>query len=125
MFGAGLDAVGFKGQVYTTAVTKKLIQETMITAYRVRHEETAEQDPQSSRKFRNLSLVKRGGRGEGAGMDKMVRLISSSRQGNGMTDLCVCTQKVLSLNTPRQVPGPGGDVTITALDANHCPGSAM
>ncbi|BGO95126.1 hypothetical protein NBRC10512_006410 [Rhodotorula toruloides] len=100
----GLDSPTFNGQIFATAVTKKLVQETMITAYRVRLEEMAERNVGKMRKFANLCSVRPGGKGRGAGMDKI---------------------KVLPLNTPTQLSGPDGFVTVTALDANHCPGSAM
>ncbi|GEM10693.1 DNA cross-link repair 1C protein [Rhodotorula toruloides] len=85
----GLDSPTFNGQIYATAVTKKLVQETIITAYRVRLEEMAEGDIGGHKRFANLC------------------------------------RKVLPLNTPTQLSGPDGFVTVTALDANHCPGSAM
>lgn len=69
----GLDSPTFNGQIFATAVTKKLVQETMITAYRVRLEEMAERNVGRMRKFANLCSVRPGGKGRGAGMDRIVR----------------------------------------------------
>ncbi|BGP51194.1 hypothetical protein JCM10450v2_007123 [Rhodotorula kratochvilovae] len=108
----GLNSPHFHGQIYATPITKQLVLETMEAADRVRYEELGKRVGRK-RKFANLckiaprtsgSSVARGG-GRGAGMDRI---------------------KEIPLNTRFEITGPDGIVvTVTALDANHCPGSCM
>lgn len=32
---------------------------------------------------------------------------------------------MIEINVPQVIESPYGNVTVTALDANHCPGSCM
>ncbi|GAA5972955.1 hypothetical protein JCM11641_000337 [Rhodosporidiobolus odoratus] len=101
----GLDSPHFSGQIYATPLTKQLILETMTAADRVRYEELGSHI-RKNRKFANLTRCRSaisGGRGRG--IDRI---------------------KEIPLNTPTLISGPDGtSVTVTALDANHCPGSCM
>ncbi|GAA6052948.1 hypothetical protein JCM3770_006749 [Rhodotorula araucariae] len=108
----GLNSPHFHGQIYATPVTKQLVLETMQAADRVRYEELGKRFGRK-RKFANLCKIaprtngSRGARGggRGAGMDRI---------------------KEIPLNTRSELTGPDGiTVTVTALDANHCPGSCM
>ncbi|GAA5900062.1 hypothetical protein JCM6882_002603 [Rhodosporidiobolus microsporus] len=102
----GLDSASFSGQIYCTPLTKQLLLETMTAADRVRHEELG-QRTRKKRKFDNLRRPRnaKGAGGKATGMDRI---------------------REIHYNTPTVVSGPGGiSVTITALDANHCPGSCM
>ncbi|KAL8280594.1 hypothetical protein RQP46_006917 [Phenoliferia psychrophenolica] len=100
----GLNSPTFEGEIYCTAATKALLLGTIEAGDRVLHEELPHVDRKY--KFANLRKVQKG-RGQGTG-----------RSGGDKI-------KVLEYNTATKIDGPQGPVTVTALDANHCPGSAM
>ncbi|BGP57846.1 hypothetical protein JCM8202v2_005494 [Rhodotorula sphaerocarpa] len=98
----GLDAKGFSGKLYMTDVTKQFVLEWMEAQERVRYAELG-QRINPAYKFENLKR----GRGRGRSLaDQIVKV---------------------SYNQPFQLPGSDGNpaVTVTAIDANHCPGSCM
>ncbi|GAA5826627.1 hypothetical protein JCM11251_002825 [Rhodosporidiobolus azoricus] len=102
----GLDSPHFAGQIYCTPLTKRLLLETMTAADRVREEELGKR-VKRVKKFANLTRFKnaKGAGSRGTGMDRII---------------------TINYNTPTVISGPGGvSVTVTALDANHCPGSCM
>ncbi|GAA5898232.1 hypothetical protein JCM5296_001191 [Sporobolomyces johnsonii] len=103
----GLNSPHFAGRIYATPVTKHLIENTMEAADRVLCEEFGER-VKPRKKFANLKKWrKRGGGGHQHGK-------------TGMDNI-----KEIQLNTPTVIDGPDGVVTVTAIDANHCPGSCM
>ncbi|BGP19562.1 hypothetical protein JCM10213_000162 [Rhodosporidiobolus nylandii] len=96
----GLHAKNFNGQIYATPMTKQLLLETMTASDRVHYEEV--RGTSKTYKFANLKPPRKGGK---SGFDRI---------------------KEIPYNTPTRIAGPAGmEVTVTALDANHCPGSAM
>lgn len=76
--------------------------ETVEAGERVRCEEVCQGGKGRTRKFANLR--RREGRSGKRGMDLI---------------------KEIQINIPTKIQGPQGAVTVTALDANHCPGSCM
>ncbi|GAA5853129.1 hypothetical protein JCM8547_000211 [Rhodosporidiobolus lusitaniae] len=101
----GLDSPHFSGTIYCTPQTRTLLLETQTAADRVRYEELGKAVGKR-KKFANLQRKKTAVRGGTAnGFDRI---------------------KEVRYNQPTVIPGPDGtSVTVTALDANHCPGSAM
>ncbi|GAA6043928.1 hypothetical protein JCM8097_000903 [Rhodosporidiobolus ruineniae] len=101
----GLDSPHFAGLIYCTPVTRRLLLETMTAADRVRYDELGERVGKNYKHkgLRKKQTAVKGGKGRG--MDRI---------------------RTLEYNTPTVIPGPDGtSVTVTAIDANHCPGSAM
>ncbi|GAA5909665.1 hypothetical protein JCM8208_003841 [Rhodotorula glutinis] len=112
---AGLNSPHFHGQIYATPITKQLVLDTIEAADRVRYEELGHRVGRRF-KFANLRKVKPRRTSAVAG-----GAARPSRQGTGIDRI-----KEIPLNTRFEVEGPDGIiVTITALDANHCPGSCM
>ncbi|GAA5995349.1 uncharacterized protein JCM10292_005116 [Rhodotorula paludigena] len=98
----GLNSPQFQGRIYATAMTKQLVLGTIETADRVRY---AELSGTIKRRYKFLNLRKAGPRGKGSAGDRI---------------------QTIPLNTPVQIGAPdGSEVTVIALDANHCPGSCM
>ncbi|GAA6009631.1 hypothetical protein JCM10207_004132 [Rhodosporidiobolus poonsookiae] len=105
----GLNSPYFAGKIYAHPLTKRLVLDAMEAADRVRHEEHGGGDDcKPRRKFENLRQAEKGvakGKGKGRGRVQIVEI---------------------PYNSPIEVDGPNGArVSITALDANHCPGSCM
>ncbi|GAA5853553.1 hypothetical protein JCM9279_001312 [Rhodotorula babjevae] len=112
---AGLNSPQFHGLIYATPITKQLVLDTVEAADRVRYDELGHRVGRRL-KFANLRKVKP--RRPSAVAPGAAR---SSRQGAGIDRI-----KEVPLNVRFDVEGPDGIiVTITALDANHCPGSCM
>ncbi|ORY88214.1 hypothetical protein BCR35DRAFT_312978 [Leucosporidium creatinivorum] len=98
----GLDSPNFQGRIYTTAVTKHLLLNTMEAGERVRHEEL----PHARKVLKFANLRKRSLKGKGGSAMDLVREIP--------------------LDTPQLIEGPdNASVLVTAIDANHCPGACM
>ncbi|KPV71502.1 uncharacterized protein RHOBADRAFT_56545 [Rhodotorula graminis WP1] len=113
---AGLNSPHFHGQIYATPITKQLVLDTIEAADRVRYEELGHRVGRRF-KFANLRKVKARRPSSTAGGAS----VRAGRQGTGIDRI-----KEIPLNTRFEVEGPDGVVvTITALDANHCPGSCM
>ncbi|TNY22667.1 hypothetical protein DMC30DRAFT_445127 [Rhodotorula diobovata] len=110
----GLNSPHFHGQIYATPITKQLVLDTMEAADRVRFEELGSRI-RRKRKFANLFKVKVAPRPSGSSSAR------PSGRGAGIDRI-----KEIPLNTRVELTGPDDvPVTVTALDANHCPGSCM
>ncbi|GAA5887122.1 hypothetical protein JCM16303_007141 [Sporobolomyces ruberrimus] len=107
---AGLDSPAFRGTIYMTPVTKVLVANTMEAAERVRWQEFGkDRVGRRKRKFENLFKVKPGScavGGTSRGMDQI---------------------REINLNQSIRLKGVNDEdwVRVTAIDANHCPGSCM
>ncbi|SGY74718.1 BQ5605_C005g03378 [Microbotryum silenes-dioicae] len=99
----GLNSPDFGSTVYCTSATKEILRHTMEAGDRVRSEEIK----QISKRYKYADLRKPLQRNT----DKM------------RIDTLF---KLIEYNVPLTISGPAGEsVTVTAIDANHCPGSAM
>ncbi|GAA5923368.1 hypothetical protein JCM1841_006501 [Sporobolomyces salmonicolor] len=103
----GLNSPHFAGRIYATPVTKYLIENTMEAADRVLCEEFGER-VKPRKKFANLKKWRKSAGGV------------HNTGKTGMDNI-----KEIQLDTPTVIDGPDGVVTVTAIDANHCPGSCM
>ncbi|KAI5476728.1 DNA cross-link repair 1C protein [Pseudohyphozyma bogoriensis] len=111
----GLNSPDFEGEIYCTAVTKHILLHTMEAGDRVRVEELPHMKSGNKRKFANLWSKRRSSKPGKDRIDAHIWFISA-----------LWRQKEIQLNAPTRIEGPQGTaVVITALDANHCPGSCM
>lgn len=102
-------------------MTKLLLLKTMEAGERVRHEELPHAKPVL--KFANLVKERKGG-----GRSAMSLVVSRGGECVSWTPLTdsAPSQREISLDTPQLVEGPhNSSALVTAIDANHCPGSCM
>ncbi|KAM0752271.1 hypothetical protein T439DRAFT_204649 [Meredithblackwellia eburnea MCA 4105] len=100
----GLDSPQFHGEIYCSAVTKHLVLNTIECGHRVNFIRDSRYG--KKRKFANLRSK-----------DGSARPSTSKTGQDRMREL--------QINKPTVIQGAHSQVTITALDANHCPGSCM
>ncbi|GAA5899885.1 uncharacterized protein JCM6883_006023 [Sporobolomyces salmoneus] len=115
----GLNSPAFRGTIYMTPVTKMLVANTMEAAERVRWEEFGrDRIKRPVRKFENLFKVRAGANAKASTSAGT----TGGTHGRGMDQI-----REINPNHSIKLRGPNdGDwVRVTAIDANHCPGSCM
>ncbi|GAA5878695.1 hypothetical protein JCM3774_000475, partial [Rhodotorula dairenensis] len=115
-----LDRASFNGQIYLHPVTRELVLNWIEAPERVRYTELAATATRGAHSikpaYRFANLVKR------PAMPRIAR-----QRGAKSSRVSVADQMVdVAYNQPFQIEGPNGsNVDVTAIDANHCPGSCM